>query len=1293
MMIRLLFFIPLFPLVIAAWQPFAYGDVTGRYIRIEAPVSQRFGLDEIEAIHNGTNLLRDGRAVRFVGVGHRGRDINFRDEAQQLIDGDVDRSRRSLSLQTAAGVNPWVEVDLGASHSIDAIKLSYPAGTGYADRGRRLVTLLDADRRVVFARGFDVRDEDFKQSAHLPLEATPPPIGGRQVPQRAASWLPLAHVLEVADTQHLANASRTESFARRNEAPQIKAFADHFFRCIDLQKPELAEIARLYRSGQAQAALDAFRDHFLAKIANQESTWGHSLPRRSYAQQPDDLMNGVAVTFVHDQALAMNFTPGQIPWTFVPKDASEASDWRAAATERIVVNQLPRALLWKWAEGGEDEHLARWAAISDDWALHMTSEVEQSPHNLRQYFVKSPMQELNWFFVELSAVAEMRPELRDKLPSATLARVLLVALEEAGPAYWRQARKMVYNHTFNGLDAAYEASRVLDDFYAGQYLAHEVSRHFDRMWTFALTRDGSMIEVGDEGHLYMPLVTGRMYHRMQQDPPAWLTDAQRARFVAGYAMLSRYPIRHLAPGGYGHRFSLHSEAERIAALTKEVRTFKQGEAVPSHAALEIFQDDQVRAILDTVYGEGTAADDATASSPEIREHFVQFFAGPYRGAPEYRSDWMPFAGLHYLRGGWSADDWFVHMLGQPGRGEANGKHWNTEFRFHDFGHPLLRVEAIEVDRQKQDPLGDGLGQFPGSKTNRLTEASQKPMNARWLTSDWFDLAECFFEGPYRTRVKDAREQPQPVARGRLTRQVYQIRPLRLLLATDRVHLAGEPQQTHDFALPTVFHTTIQGRQSAPGEVLLDESNQSLQTRQDGAPNVRLWHASANPLSYTRSRLGAPRAPRSTRFPPDLKFVEQPLLVRWRGTGQDCLATLISAEQVGEPATVERVEQIADDEHIGFRAIAGGDASVEYRAARGQTATLSVGRLEADAESLLLVTLPNRTGGVALGVRRLLLDGEPVEVPCADFEFELTPAGLKVLQHVLRPIDPVEIGPAAQAFIGSTQVNMASATPDVEIFYTLDGSDPTRQSHRYQGPFELSATAHVRARAFRQGSLLQQAPFATAGVQVSAVSDAEFVRMQPLPARNVDRQELAPGLAYDYLESNWLRLFSHADRLPATASGTTAQLFDVSMRKTEGPFAVRYHGLLQVPQTSVYTFHAPQEFVRNIAAPGYDLRLWIDGREWRPSQIWHGLGGWSIPLEAGPHEFRLIFADARATEVATQRRDLWRDYPQPWVVWAGETPELEISSPHHPRQPIPNAWLLHDSTRPRAGEQAAKDDNP
>ncbi|MEX1224322.1 MAG: hypothetical protein WEA31_07220, partial [Pirellulales bacterium] len=135
---------------------------------------------------------------------------------------------------------------------------------------------------------------------------------------------------------------------------------------------------------------------------------------------------------------------------------------------------------------------------------------------------------------------------------------------------------------------------------------------------------------------------------------------------------------------------------------------------------------------------------------------------------------------------------------------------------------------------------------------------------------------------------------------------------------------------------------------------------------------------------------------------------------------------------------------------------------------------------------------------------------------------------------------------------------------------------------------------------------------------------------------------------------------------------------------DGPFAVRYHGVLQVPKTSVYTFHAPQEFVHNIAAPGYDLRLWIDGREWKLSQIWHGLGTWSIPLEAGPHDFKLIFADARAAEVATQRRDLWRDYPQPWVVWAGTTPALEISSPEHPRQPIPKAWLFHDPARPPAG---------
>lgn len=136
------------------------------------------------------------------------------------------------------------------------------------------------------------------------------------------------------------------------------------------------------------------------------------------------------------------------------------------------------------------------------------------------------------------------------------------------------------------------------------------------------------------------------------------------------------------------------------------------------------------------------------------------------------------------------------------------------------------------------------------------------------------------------------------------------------------------------------------------------------------------------------------------------------------------------------------------------------------------------------------------------------------------------------------------------------------------------------------------------------------------------------------------------------------------------------LLDVSMRRGDGPFGVRYQGYIDVPDDGVWTFHAPAEYVGATCEPGYDLRLWIDGEEWDLGQRYHGRGIWSVPLAKGKHPLLVTFADARNRDRIVHNSNLWRDYPTPWVVWQGEAPVIEISGPGFEKQPIPAKWLMH-----------------
>lgn len=64
-------------------------------------------------------------------------------------------------------------------------------------------------------------------------------------------------------------------------------------------------------------------------------------------------------------------------------------------------------------------------------------------------------------------------------------------------------------------------------------------------------------------------------------------------------------------------------------------------------------------------------------------------------------------------------------------------------------------------------------------------------------------------------------------------------------------------------------------------------------------------------------------------------------------------------------------------------------------------------------------------------------------------------------------DPV-FTPAAGAVAAGTQITITCETPDSVIFYTLDGTEPTMASSRYEGPIALTAAATFNAVAVAPG---------------------------------------------------------------------------------------------------------------------------------------------------------------------------------------------------------------------------------
>ncbi len=1264
----------------------ASAAVEARHVRLEAPVSGRMVVHEIEVYAGILNVAGKNPAATTQGTGYRGVDINERKEGRRLIDGVKNLNERGITLDPGEGVNPWFEIDLGKTIAIDRLVVTQSPGLAYDDRGLRLVTLLDEKRRVVFSHKFDVRDAAAARGeASIEVKESKGALIGRVVPAGAREWAPIGELLDAKDQPEPPDAARRrQSFAARNEPDAIAALGKAFFARMDLSRPQLAAIRRRVESGDWQGALDAWRDRFFEQLARRRFLHEHAIAPRSYGAQAEDLKKNMAVTMGRDTAYAVKFEPGLIDWAYLPglKTGAGVKSHEASlepARFRTLVHYAQRSLLSEYREKGDVASLAQWTAISDDWGMHLKSDLARSTDDLRDFFVKEPVQHFNFFCHELAETARLRPAFVKQVPAATLARLLMPVLEEYGPAYWFVCRRTAFNHTFNALNAAYITARVLEDFHAGQQLDRENRRHWERIWSDNITRDGTMIEIGDEGHLDMHLRIGAFYIEMQRDPPDWFTPAFRARFEEGYAAATRYLVRHLTPNGLGHRFGFADQFDRVWKNTETVCEIGGMIPRPTIDNTAIMREPEVRNILQAVYGAALATDRMTPARKTAREKVIAYYGKDF-ALPQTVSDWMPYAGLHYLRRSWQPDASFMHVLSQAqGHGEANGRNWNTEYRYWDYGYPLLHAQPVTIDGHPQYPDHHRLTYRPGSKTERLTTAPPKPIDARWHTSPRFDLAETIYRGTYQTHSVDRKEnrldeRGQPIENVTTQRLIVQVRPARLWLALDRIDWPGESKRTID-ARSLLWHPTPDIKTPVKGKVQWDAVNQVVSLANGNTPGLALHHAGLDQVNMKTAENADSDRPRTDLFPH--AFVATSATLRGTATGHAAFATLLEPRRRDGDAIIRSIARISDPEKVGFAVELNSGETLIWQAARQGTAALVGNDIDLQGEAMLVWSSGDEVAGLALGARSMKWKGQELKLETTDFEFDVVAGKLANVKPIRRPIAPVIFGPAENVFVDSLDVTMHCDTPGVEIRYTLDGSAPLPTSPLYAGPVTIKSDAFIQARAFRPG--IKAIPFTTAGVDVTVPSHARFRRMALLPAITLDESKLQPGLRWELVRDTWFALMSHQPQphiLPAVKKGTTRKLLDVSMREGDGPFGVRYEGYLLLPADGVYTFHAPPEFVGAKAEPGYDLRLYIDGHEWDLGMQEHGRGRWSIPLARGAHHLRVSFVDARHLDRKCHQLGLWRGYPSPWVVWSGEAPVIDVSGSGIPRQAIPQDWLRH-----------------
>lgn len=222
------------------------------------------------------------------------------------------------------------------------------------------------------------------------------------------------------------------------------------------------------------------------------------------------------------------------------------------------------------------------------------------------------------------------------------------------------------------------------------------------------------------------------------------------------------------------------------------------------------------------------------------------------------------------------------------------------------------------------------------------------------------------------------------------------------------------------------------------------------------------------------------------------------------------------------------------------------------------------------------------------------------------------------------------------FLENHTVKLSTPFQDLQIRYTLDGSEPTAASPAYTEPIPIEATTTVKARYFD-----------TTGKAQSRVAQRRYRKVVPQPPVKMKKRKLAAGLRYAYYEGDFSSELPDFDRLRPERTGVTLYSHPDSLERRLDHFAFTFGGYIEVPQDGVYTFYTrsddgSQLFIHD--------KLVVDNNGSHSARVRRG----NVALQKGLHPIRITY---------------FEDF-------LGETLEVGYEGDGLPLRRVPFATLFH-----------------